>query len=147
MNKIVQVVSDDGGDGGAHDDINAQQQGEELSNGWGWDLEVIQKYKIVSDILSKIGKNKFISEIIEMDDCHRDILLLDDSGLLASIHSFLFQEICKFNILLKLIKTSIDELTLSLNGKITITDETDKQINEIWMNEVPSTWKNKSYIS
>jgi hypothetical protein len=60
--------------------------------------------------------------MLNLTNGHKDIFNRDEKGLLASLHTFLLQEIERFNKLLKITKVSLEELKKAINGLVLMSD-------------------------
>jgi dynein heavy chain len=64
-----------------------------------------------------------------------------------SMNSVLLQELARFNTLIEVIKSSLQTLIKTLEGKLVMTSEMEKMLASMTMNTVPDLWKSRSYPS
>jgi dynein heavy chain len=78
---------------------------------------------------------------------HKDLFQTNEKGLLPSLTTFLLQEIYRFNILLKVLKSSLEDLKRAINGFILLSDELDSMFYDLLLNKVPKNWQKVAYPS
>jgi dynein heavy chain len=61
--------------------------------------------------------------------------------------TFLLQEIYRFNRLLKIIKSTLEDLKKAINGFILLSDELDSMFYDLLLNKVPKNWQKVAYPS
>ena len=64
-----------------------------------------------------------------------------------SMNSVLLQELARFNTLIETIKTSLETLIKTLEGKLVMSPEIEKMIISISSNAIPDNWRARSYPS
>lgn len=64
-----------------------------------------------------------------------------------SMNSVLLQELARFNNLIEIIKSSLEILIKTLDGKLVMTPEIERMLKSIINNAVPDNWKARSYPS
>jgi dynein heavy chain len=72
---------------------------------------------------------------------------VNDKGLLASLSTFLLQEMHRFNRLLRVIKNSMEDLKKAINGLILLSDELDSMFYDLLIGRVPKNWQKSAYLS
>lgn len=69
------------------------------------------------------------------------------NGLLPSLTTVLFQEIAKFNRLLSIMRTSLQDLELAIQGYMVMSEVLDKMYVKIMNSKVPANWERWAYPS
>jgi dynein heavy chain len=64
-----------------------------------------------------------------------------------SLHTVICQELLRFNNLLKVITTSLDNLKKAISGLVVMSSELEVLGNSVLFNEIPDMWKDHSYPS
>ena len=63
------------------------------------------------------------------------------------MNSVLLQELARFNPLIEIIKSSLETLIKTLEGKLVMNLEIERMLKSIINNAVPDNWKARSYPS
>jgi dynein heavy chain len=77
----------------------------------------------------------------------RELFIANDIGLIPSLSTVLLQEMAKFNRLLKIMKTSLAEIQLAIEGFIVMSEVLDKMYLKMQNNQVPDNWSKIAYPS
>ncbi|KAL7297685.1 hypothetical protein TKK_0009351 [Trichogramma kaykai] len=93
-------------------------------------------YELADLIMSKIAVK------IDIDTCHPKHLKKDKTGRLASLTVVLLHEVERYNILLKVIRTSMENLQRAIKGFIVMSEELENVFNSLVNNQVPRLWAN-----
>ncbi|CAB0031813.1 unnamed protein product [Trichogramma brassicae] len=93
-------------------------------------------YELADLIMSKIAVK------IDIDTCHPKHLKKDKTGRLASLTVVLLHEVERYNILLKVIRTSMENLQRAIKGFIVMSEELENVFNSLVNNQVPQLWAN-----
>jgi dynein heavy chain len=64
-----------------------------------------------------------------------------------SMNSVLLQELARYNTLIEAVKSSLDTLIKTLEGKLVMAPEMEGMLSSIVNNNVPDLWKARSYPS
>ena len=116
--------------------LNDPSAGEEDSGGGGESKE--SKLKgVVSDILDKLHYEYDVENVstkfpIEWAN---------------SLNTVLVQELERYNRLLRIIRTSLEDLQKALDGRIVMSTQLEKVMGEILVGHVPALWMSRSYPS
>ncbi|CAH0547855.1 unnamed protein product [Brassicogethes aeneus] len=81
------------------------------------------------------------------DDINVKMFIKDDKGRLPSLTTVLTQEIDRYNILLKLIHSSMGELKKAIKGFVVMSDALEEVFKAFMNNQVPKMWSAKCYNS
>jgi dynein heavy chain len=90
----------------------------------------------LQDILERFGDKKF-----DVEDLMRS---LDDQGPYQNVF---LQEMDIMNVLLDEIVRSLNELQLGFSGELTMTEAMENLKNDLYMEQVPSTWTKRAWPS
>lgn len=71
----------------------------------------------------------------------------DDKGRLPSLTTVLMQEIDRYNKLLKLIHSSMDNLKKAIKGLVVMSEALEEVFKAFINNQVPQMWSSRSYPS
>ena len=99
------------------------------------------KLKVLSHIQS-IANEKLLREF-NIDEIKKKFPLIYEDCM----NSILIQEIMRYNNLLSLIFSSLDDCVKAFMGHLPLTDELDEMANEIIQEQTPSSWIRASYPS
>jgi dynein heavy chain len=75
------------------------------------------------------------------------LFIKNDKGLLPSLSVILVQEMERFNRLLKVIKSSLENLKSAIDGTALMSDELDSMFYSLINNVVPKNWQKVAYPS
>ena len=103
--------------------------------------------EIILEMVTSILERKEIPELLDSANGHKDLFQTNEKGLLPSLTTFLLQEIYRFNRLLKVLKSSLEDLRRAINGFILLSDELDSMFYDLLLNKVPKNWQNVAYPS
>ena len=101
--------------------------------------------KLVDDICQKIKED--LPESLSREGSAKDLWKVNKQGLVASLTTYLLQEIERFNNLITVIDKSLDELRDAIKGLVVMSDELDMMYNSILINKVPDKWEANAYPS
>jgi dynein heavy chain len=88
-----------------------------------------------------------VPPIMDMDEAHEVVFAKDPTGAVNSLGLFLSMEIIRFNPLLSVMKKTLKELELSLQGLAVMTGELDAMFSAFLIQKVPPNWEKHCYIS
>ncbi|XP_075229380.1 dynein heavy chain at 16F [Lycorma delicatula] len=140
---------------GMHDNANIAFQTNETANVINTILEVQPKesagvegkssdeivYELAEVIIGKIIKK------INEDDAHPSLLKRDSKSRLPSLTTVLKQEIDRFNGLLKVVHSSLNDLKKAIKGFIVMSDALEEMYTSFINQQVPKMWAAKAYPS
>jgi dynein heavy chain len=86
-----------------------------------------------------------IPDILDRKRAHESTFVITDNGAMESLGVFFGQEIEQFNVLLKVMKTSLINLGEAIKGTYVMTLELEKMFNNIIDKKVPLLWENVAY--
>ncbi|XP_058967936.2 dynein axonemal heavy chain 6 [Pocillopora verrucosa] len=98
-------------------------------------------YELADSILSKLPV------LLDMEKADKAIFDTDEKGRVNSLTTVLGQEVDRFNSLLKVIKTSLQQLQKAIKGLVVMSLELDKVYTNFLNNQVPTMWANAAYPS
>ncbi|EEZ99537.1 Dynein heavy chain, cytoplasmic-like Protein [Tribolium castaneum] len=84
---------------------------------------------------------------ISTDEANVNMFKRDDKGRLPSLTTVLMQEVDRYNILLKLIHSSMDNLKKAIKGLVVMSDALEEVYVAFTNNQVPKMWNKKAYNS
>mmetsp|Transcript_7627 Transcript_7627/g.14387 ORF Transcript_7627/g.14387 Transcript_7627/m.14387 type:complete len:3920 (+) Transcript_7627:928-12687(+) len=73
--------------------------------------------------------------------------LMDANGLMDSMATFLNQEMVRFNYLLKVMRSSLNDLRKAIKGIVVMSEVLDKMYTRMLNNQVPGNWESVAYPS
>ena len=89
-----------------------------------------------------------IPKPLHFEEGHRDLYKLEEgSSLLPSMTTVIQQESERFNLLLNVIRKSLENLVLAINGTILMSSDLDSVYAALLNNQVPAYWEEKAYPS
>lgn len=100
---------------------------------------------LVNDIATKIKEE--LPQLLTKEGSCKDLWKVNKRGLVASLTTYLLQEIERFNKLLVIIDKSIDELKDAIIGLAVMSEELDLMYNSFLLNKVPEKWEANAYPS
>lgn len=77
----------------------------------------------------------------------KDLFARNSEGLIPSLSTVLLQEIDKFNRLLGVMKRSLIDIDLAINGFIVMSEVLDGMYVKFMNNQVPANWTKVAYLS
>ena len=101
--------------------------------------------KLVNDFCRKIKED--LPKLLTREDSAKDLWKVNKQGLVASLTTYLLQEIERFNNLITVIDKSLDELRDAIKGLAVMSEELDMMYNNIIINKVPDKWEANAYPS
>jgi dynein heavy chain len=117
---ILDVIGGGGGGGGSSDEV--------VDN-------------LAQELLGKLPA------LIDKRYHHPSIFELTKAGIVASLTTVLVQEIDRFNILMKRIKSTLLELRRAIAGEVILSFELEKMYNDFVFLRVPALWSKAGYPS
>ena len=103
--------------------------------------------ELVLEMVTSIIDKKEVPALLDQQNMHKDLLQVNQKGLLPSLTTFLLQEMHRFNRLIKVIKTSLEDLKNAINGIILLSDELDSMFYDLLIGKVPQNWQKVAYLS
>ena len=98
-------------------------------------------YELADSILGKIPDK------LDIEKAPQAIFEPDSCGRLNSLTTVLQQEVDRFNKLLRIIKTSLNNLKKAIKGFVVMDEELEKMYTSFINNQVPGMWSNVAYPS
>uniref|UniRef100_A0A1I8GGQ9 DHC_N2 domain-containing protein n=1 Tax=Macrostomum lignano TaxID=282301 RepID=A0A1I8GGQ9_9PLAT len=98
-------------------------------------------YELADSILGKIMTK------IDLDLAKPELFEEDSQGRLNSLTTVLTQEIDRYNRLLTVIRTSLEQLKKAIKGFVVMSEELDSVYTAFINNQVPKLWSNVAYPS
>ncbi len=86
-------------------------------------------------------------EFLTEQGSNRDLWKANKEGLMASLTTYLLQEMQRFNKLISRMIFSIQDLRKAIKGEAVMSDELDKMYQSFLNNKVPSNWAEIAYPS
>ena len=84
---------------------------------------------------------------LDFESGHKSLFVIQPNGLIPSLSIVLLQETSRFNKLIERIKTSLKNLELAIQGKISMSLELDNLFTSLLNNQVPELWADVAYLS
>ncbi|XP_011495537.1 PREDICTED: dynein heavy chain 6, axonemal [Ceratosolen solmsi marchali] len=91
-------------------------------------------YSLSESIIEKIALQ------IDIDTCHPDHLKKDKTGRLPSLTVVLIHEVERYNLLLKQIHISMENLQKAIKGFVVMSEELENVFRSLVTNQVPEIW-------
>ncbi|CAG9781942.1 unnamed protein product [Diatraea saccharalis] len=88
-----------------------------------------------------------VSKKIDKSQVNPDLMVLDDMGQLNSLTTVLLHETDRFNTLLGLIHSSLNELQKAIKGIVVMSEAFEEVFTAFLNNKVPAMWHKKGYNS
>ena len=88
-----------------------------------------------------------LPKVLVKADGKKELFKENKVGLLPSMSTVLLQELEKFNRLLRIMKSSLKNLTKAIKGLIIMSEDLDKMYVSIQNNRVPKNWEKVAYPS
>jgi dynein heavy chain len=101
--------------------------------------------EIVYSIATKIKEK--LPELITKEGASKDLFKVNKRGLVASLTTYLMQEMERFNLLIDKIDKSLEELEMAIKGLAVMSEEMDMMYRSILINKVPENWSLIAYPS
>ncbi|XP_060520964.1 dynein axonemal heavy chain 6 [Cylas formicarius] len=101
--------------------------------------------QIVYELADRVIKT--IQPKILTDDVNIYMFKIDDKGRLPSLTTVLMQEIDRYNNLLQLIHSSMDQLKKAIKGLIVMSESLEDVFKAFMNNQVPEMWSSRAYNS
>ncbi|XP_038058163.1 dynein heavy chain 6, axonemal-like isoform X3 [Patiria miniata] len=98
-------------------------------------------YELAESILAKLPDN------LDIDEAYQEMFKADDKGRINSLTTVLCQEVDRFNILLKVIKSSMRTIQKAIKGLVVMSEELESVYHSFINNQVPEMWSNAAYPS
>ncbi|XP_022090689.1 dynein heavy chain 6, axonemal-like isoform X2 [Acanthaster planci] len=98
-------------------------------------------YELADSILAKLPDN------LDIDEAYQEMFKVDDKGRINSLTTVLCQEVDRFNILLKVIKNSMQTIQKAIKGLVVMSEELERVYHSFLNNQVPNMWSNAAYPS
>ncbi|XP_055843876.1 dynein axonemal heavy chain 6 [Episyrphus balteatus] len=98
-------------------------------------LEVIQKIKDV--LVTQISR----------ENMHPTLSVLDDKGQIPSLTTVLIQESDRYNVFLKIVHDSLNNLNKAIKGLVVMSEALEEVFWSLLNNFVPKMWTAKSFLS
>ncbi|XP_066516038.1 dynein axonemal heavy chain 6 isoform X2 [Hoplias malabaricus] len=140
---------------GMHDNANLAYQRQETSTVINTILEVQPRtsavgggksndqvvHELADSILSRIP------EKLDMDGASETLFVRDANGRVNSLTTVLGQEVDRFNVLLQVLRVSLNTLQKAIAGLVVMSEEMERIYNSFLNNQVPQHWANSAYPS
>jgi len=105
---------------------------------------------IVLDLREALNKKFCQVKLLEKEKANFDSIYEkndSDKPKKTPLGNFLIQECDKFNLLIKIIKSSLDNLEKAVRGTIVMSPEMEKIYSSFLVNQVPKLWEDNAYLS
>jgi dynein heavy chain len=100
---------------------------------------------IVLDIAKALLKDLPLN--LNKEAGNKKLFEVNEFGLLPSLSTVLLQEMQRFNTLLEVIRSSLDNLQKAIKGFVIMSQELDQMYTAFLNNQLPKNWKKVSYPS
>lgn len=84
--------------------------------------------------------------LLDKEESAKELWVLNSQGVIPSLSTVLVEEMTRFNILLKKMRSSLENLEMAINGFSVMTEELDLMYLAIQNNKVPANWTAVSYL-
>lgn len=101
--------------------------------------------EIILDLIMELQEKQ--PEVIDPNDCAKNLFKLNNHGLMHCLATVLLQEIERFNKLLVRMKNSLISLSRAIQGLEIMSEELDKMYGSFLKNRVPPNWVAVAYPS
>lgn len=116
-------------------------QPKEASSGGGRSREDEVKDKLESDLIKQLPADFIELEVEERLRVMKGPKNLSDTGKGVPLNVFLFQEIQRFQMILNIVRTTMSDMVLAIEGTIIMTPDIVESINAIYDFRVPRKWQ------
>lgn len=99
------------------------------------------------ELCKQLKENLPMSLSKQEEGANKELFYENEFGLIPSLSTVLLQEMSKFNRLLDVIRTSLDNLNDSILGLMTMSQDLDAMYSSLLSNQVPKLWADKAYPS
>merc|ERR1719460_2347858 len=101
---------------------------------------------IVNDMVANFSER--CPDELQKEPSHEStFIIMPDTGMLESIGTCLLQEMARFNLLIKGLKSSLHSLNRAIAGLIVMNNDLDDMFQSCLNNKVPKMWEKKAYPS
>lgn len=101
--------------------------------------------EIVLEMIETIKKS--VVKFISIENVKDELMKLDEKGRPLPLTTVLFQEIEKFNKLLRVLHTTLTDLEKAIRGIIVMSEPLEEIYNSFLSNQVPSLWSKYGFLS
>lgn len=84
---------------------------------------------------------------LDTERAHPTTFATTEQGVMGSLGVFVGQEIARFNVLLKVMRRSLDELDRAIQGTVVMSAELEAMMTKVLDDRVPATWESAAYPS
>lgn len=99
-------------------------------------------------VLSMIDAiKKTVAKYISIEEINQQLMELDEKSRPAPLTTVLFQEIEKFNKLLRVLHTSLNDLEKAIKGFIVMSEPLEEVYSSFLINQVPDVWSKAGFLS
>ena len=103
--------------------------------------------KVQEMIAQFLSNDHGLPDSIDPSKGHKELLVIQENGLIPSLSIVLFQEIDRFNKLIKRIRDTLKGLSAAIQGTTAMSANLDQIFNSLLNNRVPEYWAEISYPS
>jgi len=96
---------------------------------------------LAREIVAKVPDN------LDIEKAHETTFAISSSGAMVSLGVFLGQEIERFNVLLKTMRFTLDQLDKAIQGTVVMSAGLEEMAGKFLINKVPSQWEGVGYPS
>jgi dynein heavy chain len=100
---------------------------------------------IIMDVIQKIKST--IVKSLNMDNMNPILLKMDDKGRVFPLTTVLQQETERFNKLLRVVHSSLNDLEKGIKGLIVMSETLEAVFESFLMNQIPQLWNKNGYLS
>lgn len=99
-------------------------------------------------ILEKIQKLKSsIAKLVSTDNMKQELTVTDAKDRMMPLTTVLLQEVGRFNKLLRIISSSLNELEKGINGFVVMSENLEAIFDSLLLNQVPRLWAQGGFLS
>ena len=88
-----------------------------------------------------------IARKINSENLHQSLLEVDKKGRIPSLTTVLLQEVERFNRLLTVLHSSLNDLEKAIKGFVVMSEALEAIYNSFLINQVPQMWNRKGFLS
>ena len=88
-----------------------------------------------------------INQLINFQQAKKDSFKTNEKGLMESLSTVLLQEVARFNRLLIVMRSSLEELQKAIKGLVVMSSELDSMYISMINSKVPANWEKVAYPS